>query len=163
MGPTQRHMPRPNREPRLGSATVEMALVLPIVIFMLFSTLEMGVILKHRAELSSVARAAARLGAVSATTSRMNQEIDQTLDSIHPDRVTRQYYRRAWDAGSATWGNWSSLGTDGSQNDAASGDQIGVLLTAGHQLIFPGLMGPVFGSDESGEIELEARSVMMRE
>jgi Flp pilus assembly protein TadG len=140
-----------------------MSLVIPIIIFLVFSTIEIGVLLKHRAELSSAAQSAARLGAVGDTTSQMNQRVNSKLTSVPPDRVTREYEKRTWNADTSTWGNWGTLGTDNGRNDADAGDKIRVDLTSQHRLVFPAVMGPVFNADENNEITLEAGYVTMRE
>jgi Flp pilus assembly protein TadG len=140
-----------------------MSLVIPIIIFLMFSTIEIGVLLKHRAELSSAAQSAVRLGAVGDTTSQMNQRVNSMLTSVNPDRVTRAYEKRTWNAGSSAWSNWVTLGNDNGRNDADAGDKIRVDLTSQHRLVFPAVMGPIFNADENNEITLEARYVTMRE
>ncbi len=148
---------------RNGAATVELALVAPVILFMLFSIIEMGFMVKNRAELGQAAREAARLGAVGATPSRMNQGIASSLSTIDYDGLTITYEYRPWDEDSQTWGSWTALGVDGSQNNAAKGGQIRVELSFNHSLLVPGVMSGVLNANENDQVNLAAASVMMRE
>ncbi len=151
------------RSARRGTATVELALVAPLILFMLFSILEIGYMVKNRAELGQAAREAARIAAVGGTPSRMNQGVATALGTIPDDEVTMDYQFRPWDDETQMWGNWTNLGTDGTVNNAPSGAQIRVRLNFMHHLLVPGMMSSVLGADENGDVDHSAASVMMRE
>ncbi len=146
-----------------GTVTVELALVLPLILLLLFSILEMGFMLKHRAELGQAARESARLGAVAATPARMTEGVNSSLTTIPTDGVTIDYQYRAWDEDAGAWGAWTALSTIDGRNSASTGDQIRVRLSYDHHLLVPGLMAPVLNAGEDGALELSASSVMMRE
>ncbi len=148
---------------RRGTATVEMALVVPLLLLLLFSIIEFGFLIKNRAELGQAAREGARLAVVGATPTRITIGVNGSVSTIPVGEMTREYNYRSWDEGSGTWGSWQTLGVSDSENNAASGDQIQITLSYDHQLLIPGLMGPVLGADENGRVNLAATSVMMRE
>jgi hypothetical protein len=138
-------------------------LVGPLVLFMLFSILEIGFMVKNRAELGQAAREAARLGAVGATPARMDEGIATSLTTIDDQEMNAIYDYRPWNEDSQNWGDWTQLGTDGDANSAPRRGQIRVRLTFDHSLLIPGVMGGILGADENGQIEIPAASVMMRE
>lgn len=148
---------------RRGAATVELAIVIPLILFLLFSIVEMGLLVKDRAELGQAAREAVRMAAVGATPSRMTDAVNASLATLPQAEVTREYDYRSWDEDAAAWGAWTTLGTDGTENNAGQGDQIRVRLNYGHRILVPGIMGPVLNADENGKVALSAASVMMRE
>jgi len=151
------------RESRGGSVTVELALVIPLLIFLLFGILEFGFLVKDRAELAAAAREAARQAAIGALPSRINAEVDANTSTINDAEVTRVFRFRNWDDASGTWGAWQALAADGSENNAGQGDQVQISLTYGHPLLVPGLMGPVLNADDSGRVTMAVSTIMMRE
>jgi len=142
---------------------VELALVVPLLIFLLFGILEFGFLVKDRAELAAAAREAARQAAIGAVPSRINAEVDANTSTINDSEVTRVFRFRNWDSGSGTWGAWQTLLADGSENNAEQGDQVQISLTYGHPLLVPGLMGPVLNADEDGRVTMSVSTIMMRE
>jgi len=153
----------PRRTVRRGAVTVELALVAPLIVFLLFSILEIGYMVKDRAELGQAAREAARIAAVGGTLARMNEGVATSLATIPQGSATAEYQYRPWDEETQTWGSWTDLGTDGTMNNAAPGSQIRVRLNYKHHLLVPGMMSSVLGADENGDVDLTAASVMMRE
>lgn len=140
-----------------------MALVAPLLMFLLFSIIEFGFLVKNRAELGQAAREGARLGAVGSTPTHITSGVHSSCTTIVQDRLTTSYQFRAWDEDAQTWGSWQTLSEVAGENNAENGDQIQIQLTYNHQLLVPGLMGPVLNADENGYISLQATSVMMRE
>jgi Flp pilus assembly protein TadG len=151
------------RTARSGAITVELALVVPVILFMLFSILEMGFMVKNRAELGQSARESVRLAAVGATPSRMTTGLNSNLNTIDSNNVSVTYEYRTWDENSGAWGSWTTLGSDGTNNNASVGDQIRVRVTYSHPLLFPSVMGPAIDANEDGTKDLSASVVMMRE
>lgn len=155
--------PHGHSSERRGTVTVELAIILPVILFLLFSILEMGFMIKNRAELGQAAREAARLGAVGSTPARMNEGVNSSLSGIPANDVVRSYEHRQWDEETGAWGDWTQLGVNGTENDANASDQIRVKLEYDHGLLVPGLMAPVLNADDDGNVHLSAASVMMRE
>ncbi len=148
---------------RTGTVTVELAFILPVLLFLLFSIIEMGFMIKNRAELGHAAREASRLAAVGATPARMTQGVNSALNTIPEDAVVVQYQYRPWNEETGSWGNWTTLGADGTENNASPSDQVRVRLNYEHALLVPGLMAPVLSASEDGNVQLSAAAVMMRE
>jgi Flp pilus assembly protein TadG len=162
----KRAQARSHRQPvrrRDGTVTVELALVLPLILFLLFSIVEMGFMVKNRAELGQAAREAVRLGAVGGTPARMTEGVNSALATIPHGDISVELHFRPWNQSAGTWGSWTTLGTDGTENNASKGDQLRVRLTYAHPILVPGLMGPVFNAGEDNTISLSAATVMMRE
>lgn len=148
---------------RAGTVTVELAMVLPLLLILLFGIIEFGWLAQDRAELGQVAREGARIAAVGGTPDRITAAIHGNTTTVTDAELTLVYRYRTWDAGSSSWGGWATLGTDGEQNNAQRGDQIQIKLEYPHKLLVPGLMGPIMGADENGRVNVSANSVMMRE
>jgi len=149
--------------PRRASVTVELALVVPLLVFLLFAILEFGFLMKNRAELGQAAREGARQAAVGATPTRVDAEIASATQTIESEHLTRLYRFRSWDEGSGTWGSWQTLGVNDGENNASQGDQVQIRLTYQHRLLLPGLMGSVMNAGDDGRVAVVAATVMMRE
>ena len=148
---------------RKGAATVELAMVLPLLLFMLFSIIEVGYLVKNRMELGQAAREASRAAIGGAVPATLTERIGENLPSINIADVQTTYDFRHWDTDTGAWGNWQVLGTDGIKNNARQGDQIRIRLSCGHTLMIHGLTGSVLGADENGQVTLEAAAMLMRE
>jgi len=148
---------------RAGTVTVELAMVLPLLLLLLFGIIEFGWLAQDRAELGQVAREGARIAAVGGTPDRITAAIYANTTTVTDAELTVVYRYRTWDSSGSSWGGWSTLGADGDQNTAQRGDQIQIKLEYPHKLLVPGLMGPVMGADENGRVNVSANSVMMRE
>ncbi len=149
--------------PQRGTATVELALVIPLLIFLLFSIIELGFLVKNRTELGQAAREGARLAAVGGTMARVDAGVHAALQSIRTETLDHSCDSRIWDESAENWADWEPMATEGDGNNAPRGAQIRVRLEYQHQLLVPGLMGPVLSANEHGEVRLSASSVMMRE
>ena len=148
---------------RGGSITVELALITPLLLLLLFSIIEVGFMVQNRTALGQAAREGARLGAVGVTVSQVDEAIDQSLNTISPSAITRTYQFRRWNQNTQTWMGWETLTDSGGRNIAPRGSQLRIGLHFQHQLMIPGLMGPLLKANEDGEVRLEADSLMMRE
>ncbi len=157
------NLPRNMSALRGGTVTVELALVVPLLIFLLFGILEFGFLVKDRAELAAAAREAARQAAIGSVPARINAEVDANTSTINDAEVTRVFRFRGWDSDSGTWGAWQPLVADGSENNAEQGDQVQISLTYGHPLLVPGLMGAMLNADDSGRVTMSVSTIMMRE
>lgn len=151
---------RIRRQSRMGGVMVEMALVAPILAFLLFGALELG--LQHRTgvQVDSIAREAARLAASGETPAVVHAiAADMATDAgVDPVRMTLQYTYFYIDG----WTAWTALGTNGSENSAPGGAVIRARIEHDYHYFMPGLMNLITGS--SGETHLIRRAVsMMRE
>ncbi|MGD9495167.1 MAG: TadE/TadG family type IV pilus assembly protein [Armatimonadota bacterium] len=151
--------------PRRGSVTVELAMVVPLLVFLLFAILEFGLLVQRRSELGQAAREGTRQAAVGATPTRIAAEVASVTGTLDPALLTQSYTFRVWNAATSTWGPWQTLGVNdtGTENNASSGNQVRVRLEYRHRLLLPGLMGQVMHADEDGYLTVVAATVMMRE
>jgi hypothetical protein len=117
---------------RRGTTTVEFALVAPLLIFLLFGIIEFGVMVKDVVGLNQAAREGARVAAVGATPTTLDNRVIATAPGIPGDQIVTLYEYRSYDEDTGTWSSWTALGTVDGENDASAGDQIKVSLVYPH-------------------------------
>lgn len=109
---------------RQGTITVELALALPVLLYLLFGILEFGPLIKDYLTCVNAAREGARVAAVGATTDAIVARVQATAVGMDPDQLTVTMEYRTYEAGSG-WSDWQPLGdaTNGSrlENDAQIG------------------------------------------
>ena len=160
---------------------MEMALILPLLLLLVFGIIEFGWMLRCYQAVGQTAREGARSGAVNSTTAVMDSRVDTTAQDVYdldPTKiVTRTYEYRTAVRASATepWGPfptggnggpaWSTLTTDGAGNNAKSDDkdysQIRVTLTYRYPLITGGMFSWLNGGNSF--ITLKQSIVMRKE
>lgn len=147
---------------RRGAAAVEMALVVPLLVLLMFGIAELGLMMHSLMQVRNVAREGARQASVGATPQDVRNRMIATVGNLDTGamRFTLQY--RTYSPG-GSWGAWTTLGTDGDRNDAPSGSHVRVLVTYEHPLVMPGLFGRFADDSERGTKTLEAEVVMRRE
>ena len=72
-----------------GQAAVEMALVLPLLLLLIFGMLEMGWLASTRQVMDTMTREATRAGAVAATTSASTTAVNAAVTKIKPSYMTK--------------------------------------------------------------------------
>lgn len=148
---------------RRGVVSVELALLLPTFIMLLFGTLEIGLLAKQSQSLNHVARETARVATTGAPVSRIQSRMADVAPAIDAQRITATIEYRAWDSHTGAWGGWMTLADDGETNIAQTGDQIRIALEYSHQLATGGLMGAVLNASEDHTVAINATIVTMRE
>lgn len=152
-----------NGSGRRGVATVELAMLLPTLVLLLFGTLELGFMAKQVHSLNHIAREAARIASTGATTSRIQAHMVDVAPAMDPEQVEATVQYRGWDEQTGTWGSWVTLVDDGAENAAASGDQIRVGLRYSYELATGGLLAGLLGASEDNTMTIDAAIVSMRE
>lgn len=153
---------RKGRAERHGVVSVELALVMPLLLLLLFAILELGFIMLDHLTLQNAAREAVREAALGKSTSEIQTVIENSLaDTISLDRLSVTMEKRS--KSGSSWGSWGALGDvpgdQGDLNDAVVGDQIRISLSYGHSL----LTGYLFQSiAEDGTLTLHVASVSLR-
>lgn len=150
--------------PRRGTASVELAVVLPVLVLLLFGSLEVGMLVKASMTVNRVANEAARMAGVGASPARITAHIASSATGLAFDQLTTLYEYRQWDTATNAWGEWTTLGTDPlnpADNDAPMGSQVRVTLAYPYQLLFRGLLGPELGATDGG-INLPASIITVR-
>lgn len=157
------HLPSKSHQlGRVGSVVVEMAILAPLLIFLLFGIVEMGLVLKNQLVLNSACREAARVAGIGSPTAQIIARARVAATTLPADQITGvpEYRSYAPDTG---WSEWQPLGDTGdlSANAAPTNSQIKVTLTYPHSLI-TGLMVLGFGADPSTRIVTLYSAVVIR-
>ena len=148
-----------------GLATVELALVAPLLIFVLFAFVELSWLLTDIFILNAAARAGVREAAVGAPTSDITSRIQSVGSALDEDAlsIVLEYRVKSGD----TWGDWQTLGdtTEGSQvvNNAPSGSEVRVRLIYEHPILLPGLFSGIGDQDNPQVRTITVSAVMRRE
>jgi hypothetical protein len=148
---------------RRGVATVEFAIILPLLVTLLFGTLEIGWMVKQSQSLNHVAREVARVASIGAPCNQIQSRVAEVAPGLQTEQLSCSLQYRAWDENAGAWSGWMTLGDEGSENTAANGDQIRVQLQYVHSLATGHLMAGVFDASEDNTITLNATIVSMRE
>ncbi len=148
---------------RTGATTVELALVAPLLIFLLFGIIEFGLMVKDVVGLNQAAREGARVAAVGGTPTTLDARVIAAAPTLDGEKIVTLYERRSYDQATGTWSSWTVLGTSEGENDAAEGDQIRVTLTYPHPLVTGRLFSGLADDPENGTITLRAAIIMLRE
>jgi len=156
-------MYRAVRSRQRGTTTVELAIVAPLLIFLLFGIIEFGLMVKDLVGINQAAREGARTAAVGATPATISARIAGSAPTIDTGQLTTLYEYRSYDEDSSTWGNWTVLGTSDGQNNASDGDQIRISLEYPHQLVTGGVFASLADDPEQGTVSLETAIIMRRE
>lgn len=148
---------------RRGVATVELALVAPLLIFLLFGIIEFGLMVKDLVGVNQAAREGARCAAVGAVPATLTTRVTSAAPTIDGAALQLSYHYRQFDPATNTWGAWTTLGVSGSENSAEPGDQIRITVNYPHQLVTGGLFAGLADDPSSGTIMLNTAIVMQRE
>ena len=147
-----------------GSVSVEMAIIAPILITLLFGTVEMGMIMKDVLSLNSAAREGARSASIGDTNTDIDNRIDAAAPGINTTNLTITLQYRTYSSG--TWSSWATLTTTSgaTSNSAPSGSQIQVQLSYPHPLIMGKLFTSLLATNQTNNtMTLNATMIMMRE
>jgi Flp pilus assembly protein TadG len=148
---------------RQGVATVEMALVLPVLIVLLFGIIEFGLVFKDRMVLSTASREATRIAALGRPVAEVisrGKEAASTL-TVTSLTVTPEY--RTYSAGAYT--AWQALANapSGTTNTAPTLAQVRVTMSYPHHLVTGSLFAGILGDGGTSIKTLTTSVVMTRE
>lgn len=153
-----------NLKSRRGTASVEFALVLPLLLALLFGIIEFGFIFKDQLSLQQAAREGARVAAVGRGVTEINTRIAGCASGLVLARLT---YTKSWRTyANGVWTGWTSMAdrTDGSgDNDAPQGAQVRVQCNYTHALLTGPLFARLIGRPGASTIPLQAEMVIRRE
>ncbi len=164
---TQKSIIDSQRPANRGSITVEMVLVTPILLVLLFGIIEFGLIFKDIAVMKQATREGVRTAAVGETTTEIINQVKASAATISPEDLTIELKYRVYSGGWPSWDTASTLGNVGSgetaQNDAPQGAQIRVEVSYPHQLISGRLFSGLADNPDSQTMTLTTSSIMRRE
>lgn len=147
---------------RQGAAAVEMALVVPLLVLLMFGIVELGLMMHGFMQVRTVAREGARQASVGALPDDVESRMEATGDNLNQESIQYLMQYRTYNAG-GSWGAWTTLGSDGDRNDAPSGSHVRITVTYAHPLTLPGLFGRFVDDPEHGTKTLQAEVIMRRE
>lgn len=151
------------RSRRHGTASVELALVAPILVFMMMGIVELGLMFSSYMQIRTVAREGARAVSVGAEPVTAEDKMDAVAGSLNTAAMTTTLDYRVY-LGSGTWGAWTTLGTDGENNTAPGGSHVRATISYEHRLVMPSMFGCLLATNrEAGTRTLTAAVVMRRE
>ncbi len=149
---------------RHGTATVETAIVLPVLLTLLFGMLELGLMARSSIALHHVGREAVRVAIVGGDPTRINSFIGQISSGLNDARLASTLEYRALDPDTGNWGSWIALATgEDGLNSAHSGDQLRVSMQYQHQLVSGDFFAELIGASEDNTVPLQATVVAVRE
>lgn len=152
------------RRPVGGAASVEFALILPLLLALLFGIMEFGFVFKDQLSIQQAAREGARVAAVGRPVAEINSRITSAAGSIILANLTYATTSRTYTSGA--WSSWVTVAdkTDGTGlNDAAQGAQVRVVCTYNHPLLTGPLFASLIGRPGATQMTLTAQMVMRRE
>lgn len=149
---------------RRGTASVEFALVLPLLLSLLFAIIEFGFIFKDQLSLQQAAREGARVAAVGRGISEIDARIVGCASGL---TLANLVYTKSWRTyANGVWSAWTTMAdrTDGSgDNDAPQGAQVRVICTYTHNLLTGPLFARLIGRPGESTMALRAEMVIRRE
>jgi len=149
---------------RGGSATVEFALVLPLLLALMFGIIEFGLLFKDQLTIQQCAREGARTAAVGKMRSEVNDRVTSSATTLNPSGLTYDVMFRTYDNG--VWSPYATLGDrldDSGQNDAPTGAQVRVRTNYVHPFSTGSLFSSLIGRPGATSMTLHAEMVMRRE
>ena len=143
--------------------TVEMAVIAPILILMLFAAIELGLIIRDTIGMHTLAHQAGRLAAKGRPPGDIVSNVSGTPSSLNSDALSTTLEKMPFDEDTGTFGSWTALGNSGAINDAHNGDRIRVTIHYDHELVSGGVIPILVDDAEAGTSELTARIIVRRE
>jgi Flp pilus assembly protein TadG len=153
---------RSNRRRAWGSVSVEMAIIAPILVLLLFGIIEMGMLFKDSLTLSQACREAVRVAAVGDTTSDITTRAKAAAPALNTATITVTQQYRTYSSG--TWSAWTTLANNsaGTANNAPSGSQIEMTLSYPHTMITGGFFSSLV-TPGTNICTIKTHMVMMHE
>lgn len=147
---------------RRGVAAVELAITAPILVFLMFSIVEFGLMFRTVAQLNTVAREAARAAAAGDTPYRVYSQLAAAGEGLDMQELQLTLEYREY-TGYGTWGEtWYPLTDAGGLNSAPLHAQIRAAAQYSHGLTFPGLFSFLVDPEEDDVKTLTAVVIMTR-
>jgi len=149
---------------RAGTATVELALVVPLLLLLLMGIIEFGLLFEDYMILKNAAREGARTGATGASTTAIANRVQDAAAQLSLEDLTITQKYGVYDEGSCIWYTLGDISGDaGMINDAPAGSPIKVEVSYPHPLVATGLLPSLEDNPGSGTINLTATATFRRE
>ncbi len=149
---------------RAGTATVELALVAPLLLLLLMGIIEFGLLFEHFMLLKNAAREGARTGATGNSTTAIADRVENAAAQLPTEDLTTTQKYGVYDEGSWTWYTLADVsGGEGIMNNAPAGALVKVEVSYPHSLIATGILPGLEDEPGSGTINLTATATFRRE
>jgi hypothetical protein len=152
---------------RKGATMVEMAIVLPFLVLLVFGIFEVGLLMKDYLGLNQAAREGARIASIGSPLATIDARIMASAPSIDVSRLTWSGQWRTYDDSGGTWGPWTLLRDDGwgsdLRNNAKPGSQVKISVELEHQLVTGQVMDFLSDADKPGTVTLRSSMILRRE
>lgn len=152
---------------RRGAVTVEMAIVAPLLVLLVFSILEVGLIIKDALTINQAAREGVRAAAVGAAIAAIDARLRSGAPTLTAANLVWYGQYRTLSKSAGTWSDWVALGDTGSgadlRNNAPVDAQIRITVTYPHQLVAGQLFSGLSDKGTPGTMSLGASLIMRRE
>ncbi len=147
-----------------GTATVELALVVPLLLLLLMGIIEFGLLFEDFMLLKNAAREGARTGATGNSTTAIADRVENAAAQLATEDLTITQEYSVYDEGSWTWYTLGDIsGDEGTINDAPAGSPIRVEVSYPHPLVATGILPGLEDDPGSGTINLTATATFRRE
>ncbi len=149
---------------RAGTATVEFALVVPLLLLLLLGIVEFGLLFQDFIIAKNAAREGARCGALGASTAEIEAKVMEVATALNEADITITQECGTYSEGSWTWrALGDQAGGEGTVNDALTGSHVRVSLSYPHPLLVASLISGLEDEPGSGTITITADAVFRRE
>jgi len=149
---------------RAGTATVELALVVPLLLLLLMGIIEFGLLFEDFMLLKNAAREGARTGATGDSTSAIVAQVENAAAQLSTEQLTITQQYGVYDEGSWIWHTLGDIsGDEEIINNAPPGSSIKVEVSYPHPLIATGILPGLEDNPGSGTINLTATATFRRE
>lgn len=147
---------------RRGLATVELAIVAPVLLVLLFAIIEFGLLFGAVSELNTVARIAARAAAAGESEERILERLCAVSGAIPPGDMTLTLEYREYIADGVWDDTWYPVQSYGDNNMVPPGSLIRATVEYDYKLLVPGLFPFLVDDQEAGTKHLSASVTMPR-
>ncbi len=149
---------------RAGTATVELALVMPLLLLLLMGIIEFGLLFEDYMILKNAAREGARTAATGANTTAIADRVQDAAAKLPAEELTITQQYGVYDEGSWSWYALGDISSDeGVINDAPTGSFIRVEVSYPHHLVAGRIVPGLEDEPGSGSITLTGTATFRRE
>ena len=149
---------------RAGTATVELALVAPLLLLLLMGIIEFGLLFEDFMLLKNAAREGARTGATGNSTTAIADRVENAAAQLPAEDLTITQQYGVYDQGSWTWYTLGDVSSgEAIINDAPTGSFISIEVSYPHPLVAAGILPGLEDEPGSGTINLTTTATFRRE
>jgi len=150
------------RRVRRGGVIVELAVLSPLMVLILFALVELGLELRAATQLNSMAREAVRAAAAGDSTAACWARIQDSGAGLDMSELSMEIEQAEY-LGNGQWSQtWTTMEDAGSINAAPLRAMLRVRLVYNHKLFMPRLFSQMVDDAANGTMELNMTTTMVR-